>query len=142
MQEFRAMRRVALATRNDAIAAARDQYDQRLRDIGHLEASQNGARRHAGHGVMLQALPRGEFTYRDFISTLERLHPAKTWERRPVNLFLSRACRLGAIQRVSKGVYVRVDGAQPTLADAVAAILTRPMTATEICVTLLVFCLS
>lgn len=82
MQEFSKMRREARAIRDDAIAAAKTAYEQRINEIASLQAYSNGRRRRAIPGMMTNALPQEPFTLDELVAALKAKHPTTIWTTR------------------------------------------------------------
>jgi len=154
MNEFIALRARARDKRDKAIAHARQEYEATLVQIASLEQDLLGreSSRHKKVSACIESvLPLDQpFTTVDILASLEAIDPGRVWRRRAVDHHIFRLRERGLVRRMQKSkgtepaVYVRVGAEVPqlpfedmTLPEVIRAVLTQPMSATELTVRML-----
>jgi hypothetical protein len=153
--EFLNLRIKARTRRDAAIQAARDEYEQTLRDIEALQAKLY-KQLPQGNSVSLAAavqavMPQDrEFTVSDIMTALEARYPRRIWILNSVNNRIMKLRSKGHIVRLSrakigisavyavKGFQSSINpGADLTLAEAIRLVMVRPLTISEAVVAIL-----
>ena len=155
MNEFIALRARARDKRDKAVALARAEYEATLVQIAALEQDLLGkeSSRHKKVSACIESVLPLErtFTTADIMAGLEALDPGRVWRKRAIDSHLSRLRARGIVRRLSRSkgtaepaVYVCVGADVPklpfedmTLAEVIRAVLTEPMTQTELVVRML-----
>ena len=136
--------------RDRAIADARSEYEQTLTAIAALEHGLTGRRRAPRRisACIESVIPRTEpFTSTEILAALEALDSSRVWHKWTVDNHITKLRAKGIIRRISRhkghqrALYVRADANVPampfenmTLPEVIRAILTEPMTQTELVV--------
>jgi DNA-binding transcriptional ArsR family regulator len=154
MNEFIALRTRAREKRDTTIAHARQEYEATLVQIASLEQDLLGreSSRHKKISASIESvIPNGRpFTTVDILAGLEAIDPGRVWRKRSIDNHLSRLRERGLVRRMRKAkgtepaLYVRVGAdvaklpfEDMTLPEVIRAVLTRPMTQTELTVRML-----
>ncbi len=148
--EFSALRARARDKRDRTISDARNEYEETLTAIAALEHGLTGRKRSLGKisACIESVIPRAEpFTSTEIIASLEALDSSRVWHKWTVDNHITKLRAKGIIRRISRhkghqrALYVRV-GAEVdrlpfedmTLVEVIRAVLTEPMTQTELTV--------
>jgi hypothetical protein len=151
MNEFIALRARARDKRDKLIAEARKDYEATLVTIASLEQDLLGreSSRHKRISASVEsAIPRDRpFTTVDIMTSLEAIDPGRVWRKRSVDSHIARLRERGLVRRMRRakstepaqyvrcGVEVeRLPFEGMTLAEVIRAVLTKPMTQTELVV--------
>ena len=154
MKEFIALRARARDKRDKAIAHAKTEYESTLVQIAALEQDLLGreSSRHKKISACVESVIPNDrpFTTVDILAGLEAIDPGRVWRKRSIDNHLSRLRDRGLVRRMrkSKGLepalYVRVGAdvaklpfEDMTLPEVIRAVLTQPMTQTELVVRML-----
>jgi hypothetical protein len=149
--EFTALRARAREKRDKAIDHARSEYQQTLVSIAALEqdlAGTTSSRHKPVSACISSIIPRDEpFTAQDILAALEALDAGRVWHRKTVDGYLTKLRIKGIIRRMRRhkgpepAVYVwsdakvdRLPFENMTLPEVMRAVLTEPMTQTELTV--------
>lgn len=148
MNDFKKLRQMARERRDRLINDAKAEYEATIRQIATLErslAGTNTVRMPSISAAIDSVIPSDrEFTTDDIKRGLKALDPDRDWARRAIDSHIARLRERGVLRRVrrasahERASYARADlpikEDNRTLRDVIAAIVTRPMTLTEICV--------
>ena len=151
MNEFTKLRDRARARRDQLIAGIRADYEAALVQIARLEQDLCGKEtRRLQHFTtsMDSVIPKDRpFTAQDILAALEAMDPSRVWRKHAIDGHIFRLRERGVLRRIRKAkgrelaLYVRVGVDVPKLAfegmtmfQVVRAVLTEPMTPTEVCV--------
>jgi hypothetical protein len=153
MSEFSALRARARDKRDKSIADARQEYEETLIAIAALEHGLTGRSRRPQRisACIESVIPRAEpFTSTEIIAALEALDSSRVWHKWTVDNHITKLRAKGIIRRISRhkghqrALYVRADAKMPalpfedmTLPEVIRAVLTEPMTQTELAVKIL-----
>lgn len=154
MNEFTKLRERAREKRDRLIASTKREYEATLVQIAALEQDLLGreSSRHQKLSACIEsAIPSDRpFTVADIHTALEARDPGRVWRKRSIDNHLSRLRAKGLVRRLQKSKgpmpaqYVRAgvtvqEGpfGDMTLRQVIAAVLTHPMTQTEIVVRML-----
>lgn len=153
MKEFHALREAARSKRDNAISRARAEFEATLVAIAKLEQDMlGGMNRQLKITASIESVipPHKPFTVTDIMQSLEERDPGRTWRRRAIDGHITRLRAKKIVRRVRKAkgsdpaIYVRADAVIPkwpfedmTLVEVISAVLTEPMTRTEVAVVML-----
>jgi hypothetical protein len=152
--EFTALRARARARRDKIIAEAKAEYESALKQIAVLEQDLLGkeTQRHVKISTSIdRIIPKDRpFTTLDIMAALEASQPGRVWRPGSINNHMSWLRKKGIVKRLRKSngttpaIYAVKDldvsngpFGDATLGQAVAKVLTSPMTQTELVVALL-----
>lgn len=153
MKEFNALRAKARDRRDKALADIRKEYEATLVQIAALEQDLLGkvSTRYRKISTAIESLiPReGSFSTHDIMAGLEAIDPTRNWRKRSLDSYLSRLRDKGIIKRVRRAtihepaLYAMADtdvaskADDRTLVQFIRAVLSHPMTTTEVTVAVL-----
>ena len=117
MNTYQQLRKIAAKKRDDAIKAAKLEYNETIQKIAELETrlkiqrrprpdARAGRLRLADH--VYDAIPDDRtFTLNDLIGTLKASHPDRKWIKQSVNVAVNRFLKAGAIKRIAHAGHKR-----------------------------------
>jgi hypothetical protein len=148
MDQFTMLRRLAREKRDRLISDARTEYESTMTQLATIEGRLIGAPKGQGYksASVCLVLPRDtEFVADDILAILEARDDGRTWTKKAVTNLVGKLRRRGLIRRTRRAtgnkpaVYIRIDAhsgpadfKDAPLAEAVRAVVTKPMGLAEI----------